>query len=340
MALNNTSQVMLRNLDLLHSGKVLIVNFPDDELLVELQTHRPDLVIHAVTSNFANFQRHPLRAPHYATCAASIECDERVSQVIVFYPKAKAEFQMLLANIQACISDNANILVVGETRGGVKSVEKLLPAATRSQKRDSARHCALYLVTELPPMAEFNLHDYAEYYPITVAGISVEVCSLPGVFSHGELDIGTAQLLNDLPRLKGEVLDFGCGSGVISAFLAKRQPELAVTALDVSALATAATELTFQRNGLTAKTLLSDGLASVSETFSHIVTNPPFHTGIATDYDVTEQFIKRSRAILHAQGQLWLVANSFLKYPPILAQTYRHVTTLSKTSKFAVYNGY
>lgn len=37
--------------------------------------------------------------------------------------------------------------------------------------------------------------------------------------------------------MKGELLDFGCGAGVIGSVLAKRNPDLKVNMVDISALA-------------------------------------------------------------------------------------------------------
>ena len=49
-----------------------------------------------------------------------------------------------------------------------------------------------------------------------------------------------------------------------------------------------------------------------------ILTNPPFHTGVHTDYSATENLLRKAREHLRKGGELRLVANSFLSYQPMI----------------------
>ncbi len=72
-----------------------------------------------------------------------------------------------------------------------------------------------------------------------------------GVFSQNRLDVGTAVLLPHLSQVtSGKIADFGCGAGVISAYLAKLNPKNRIFALDVDAFALASTKMTFEKNNL------------------------------------------------------------------------------------------
>ncbi|MBS7676150.1 methyltransferase, partial [Vibrio cholerae] len=84
----------------------------------------------------------------------------------------------------------------------------------------------------------------------------LKVVSLPGVFSHGRLDRGTELLLEHLDKLpSGNLLDFGCGAGVLGAAVKRRYPHNTVTMLDVDAFAAASSRLTLAANGLEAEVL-------------------------------------------------------------------------------------
>ena len=72
--------------------------------------------------------------------------------------------------------------------------------------------------------------------------------------------------------------------------------------------------------------------------FDLIVSNPPFHTGIATDYTIAEAFLSNAKQHLTKVGKLSIVANSFLKYPPILEAQFGSFHTVYKNNKFAVYS--
>ena len=60
-----------------------------------------------------------------------------------------------------------------------------------------------------------------------------------GVFSKGELDVGSRLLLDALPTLSGDVLDIGCGWGAIGVAIAKANKAARVTMVDVNRRATA-----------------------------------------------------------------------------------------------------
>ena len=163
--------------------------------------------------------------------------------------------------------------------------------------------------------------------------------SIPGVFNHGGLDAGTKMLLENVTIIKqGSVLDFGCGAGLIATFLGLQNPALNFTCSDVSALAIYATTQTLKLNNINGKAVLSDGLTRISDKFDLIISNPPFHTGIATDYTVAEAFLSNAKQHLTKSGKLTIVANSFLKYPPILEAQFGCYQTTFKNNKFAVYS--
>ncbi len=61
-----------------------------------------------------------------------------------------------------------------------------------------------------------SLESLAQTYELPLAEGPLKVISLPGVFSHGRLDRGSALLLEHLDKLpSGHLLDFGCGAGVL-----------------------------------------------------------------------------------------------------------------------------
>ena len=91
-----------------------------------------------------------------------------------------------------------------------------------------------------------------------------------------------------------------------------------VTLTDRNPLAVRATTETFRKNNLTGTVIESDVFAQVTGTFDIILCNPPFHTGIETDYSFMERFARDARKHLNVGGEIYLVANSFLAYQPTL----------------------
>ena len=215
--------------------------------------------------------------------------------VILLFPKSKAELAFTLATIASYLVENCKVLFVGEKKGGVQSAPKLgQHFLNNCQKVDAARHCLLFagIVREEQLNKKFNLEDWFKEYKVTIDDIKITIASLPGVFSQQKLDVGTSLLLNNLPKnLTGKVLDFGCGAGVISCFIGKKYPTSLLSLLDVSALALTSAEKTLALNGIQATTFPSNSLNNVEGQYQHIVSNPPFHQGVNTHYQATEDFL-------------------------------------------------
>ena len=178
-----------------------------------------------------------------------------------------------------------------------------------------------------------------ESFDIEVADTAVQVRSLPGVFSHGRLDAGTRLLLETLAKEKvqGEVLDFGCGAGIIGSWLGNRHPGCQLSLLDTEAMALESSRQTLTANDLEGQVIASHGLGAVSGKYDWIISNPPFHEGVKTRYDVTEAFLADCRRHLGRGGQLRIVANSFLKYAPLIKQAFGHCQELARRDGFTIY---
>jgi 16S rRNA (guanine1207-N2)-methyltransferase len=158
------------------------------------------------------------------------------------------------------------------------------------------------------------------------------------VFNHGKLDIGTAILLEHVAHIhQGTVLDFACGAGLVGSYLLQQQPALKLYCSDVSALAVESSKATFALNNQTATVLAADGIPNGTPLFDHIISNPPFHTGIKTDYSVAQKFIDDSKGKLKSGGSLTLVANAHLPYSEWLKTTFGNVKELARRQGFVVY---
>ena len=87
-----------------------------------------------------------------------------------------------------------------------------------NSKIDSARRCGLYHFS-LQNKPNFELKNFWKTYQHSTLE-DLTIYSLPGVFSAAELDTGTGLLLSTIDnKIKGKVLDLGCGAGVIGSMI-------------------------------------------------------------------------------------------------------------------------
>ena len=334
--LSAASQVLVRNAELFASGKWLLVN-PTDAHICQSLDNQDIAVFHQFYDIYQQSQRAGQATQHHF--AVSYTTEQQFDGAVVYMPKSKEHARMLLANIAACLKPGASLMLVGENKSGVKGADKILePYCEQVNKIDSARHCALYSGQLSKAVKPFELAQWQTVQTIEIAGIKYKICSLPGVFNHGQVDTGTRILLENLPHYHGgRVLDFGCGAGIIGCFIALAKPQSKVVMSDVSALAIYCATQSAALNNITAEVVASNGLQDIKPKFTTIITNPPFHTGIQTDYSVTENFIAGIKNYLTSEGSLILVANQFLRYAELLEKRFKAVSLIKQTTQFSVY---
>jgi 16S rRNA (guanine1207-N2)-methyltransferase len=336
MSLTNISQLLLRNLELLNAKEPLFINLLPDDFTKTYLLKNPTAQVTSYNTHFEYYQQH--KTNNQVTCvfSAHYQTNKKHDLVILQFPKSKTELNFTLNMISEHLNPDAKIVIVGENKSGIKSIEKLTKETFSScHKIDSARHCILFLASIAVQKTPFDLSNWYQYYTVELDNINVKVAALPGVFSQNALDKGSAILLENLPKTpKGKILDFGCGAGVIASYLGKVFPETQLSLLDVSALALNSAEKTLSLNGLKGHVFASNSLSEVKSKYDHVVSNPPFHQGNKTNYVATERFLSEIKRFLAKDGEVTIVANSFLRYQPIMEQF------IGKTIKNCTKNGF
>jgi 16S rRNA (guanine1207-N2)-methyltransferase len=109
-----------------------------------------------------------------------------------------------------------------------------------------------------------------------------------------------------------------------------------VTLLDSSALAVESSRLTLAANGLQGEVLPSDGLSELDGHFDWIISNPPFHRGVASDLDVAAEFFQRAGTFLAENGRIVIVFNRHLPYLRWLQSAFDQVDRLAENEEFTV----
>lgn len=334
--MDNTSQILQRSAELFDGQQLLLVNPTSDDLTLELPADW-----HVWSWDYATFLglRNRLDESRLSFSHVCPQVEE-LDGAILIMPKAIERAEYALAQIAPLLRIGCPLYLVGEKKGGITRAEKLLAKqGDRVEKLDSARHCQLWRACVTGDAVAFNLADWQQQVTLSFPDQQVELLSLPGVFSHARLDEGSALLLEEMtPLPAGKVLDFGCGAGVLSVVLARRNPASRFELVDVDALALYCANHTLQLNGVEADVYPTDGLSDVHGRFAAVVSNPPFHTGVRHDTSIAERFFNSVTRHLLPGGELRIVANGFLKYPALIEAHIGPCQVLRENNKFKVYS--
>ena len=189
-------------------------------------------------------------------------------------------------------------------------------------------------------------------YPVVtdLADFGLRVAAFGAAFAGAGLDLGTRFLLDRLgaddgptPGAEGaaprDVVDLGCGTGLLAAWAARRWPDARVVAADRSEAAVRSAALTARENGVAdrVRTVRDDAGATLADASADVVLlNPPFHDGAAVRTDAAHRMFATAGRVLRPRGELWCVWNSHLRYRPALERAVGPTTQVARDPRFTV----
>ncbi|MTI13443.1 class I SAM-dependent methyltransferase [Sansalvadorimonas verongulae] len=338
----NPSRLLLRNSSELDVKRLLLVMPPADSVVADLGSELPSTDISVFTTVCESAQTAGRSLPGnkvvYTHDVAQLQ--GAFEAIVVFLQKSKPLMDAMLGQLCPKLAEGGMLWLVGENGTGIKSWKKRLGQWGDIDIAFNGCHSGLLALLPDDTVRSPAPALKETAFSVGVAGTEITVRTLPGVFSHGRLDVGSRLLLETLAKenIRGQILDFGCGAGVIGSWLAMRHNRCRSTLLDTDAMALESARRTLEANNIEGgKVIASHGLSELKGRYDWIISNPPFHEGVKTRYDVTEQFLKDCKNHLCKGGQLRIVANSFLKYRPLIEDAFGHCEELAKGQGFTVY---
>lgn len=228
------------------------------------------------------------------------------------------------------------VVVAGSKEDGVQSLRKRLTALGLDVDHLAKYHAqAFWFRTSGDSAALIASLKPAE---TVVAG---QFRTLPGMFSHEEIDPGSAFLARYLPKdFRKDAADFGAGWGYLTSELYAKSPAVASIDLyeaDHLALEAARKNITALHPSLQTRYHWHDlAREEVKARYDLIIMNPPFHEGHAAEPGLGQAFIKTASKALRPGGELLLVANRGLPYEPILAAEFKSSGETARNARFKV----
>ncbi|WP_299954324.1 class I SAM-dependent methyltransferase [uncultured Roseobacter sp.] len=258
-----------------------------------------------------------------------VAAEEQYAAAVVSLPRAKSEARALIA--EAARRTQGPLIIDGQKTDGVDSMLRDVRKRTKIEGPLSKAHGKLFWVTD--PDAD-TFEDWAAGPALTEGGF----WTAPGVFSADGIDPASALLVDTLPdRLGKRVADLGAGWGFLSAHILTRPDveELHLVEAGHMALDCARHNVTDPRaqfhwaNAMTWRP---------EERLDTVVMNPPFHAARSADPTLGQAFLRTAAQALHAQGQLWMVANRHLPYEATLQSLFAKTSEVAGDRRFKLFH--
>ncbi|CAI8780573.1 23S rRNA (guanine(1835)-N(2))-methyltransferase RlmG [Kosakonia quasisacchari] len=323
-------------------GPVLIFNDSFGALACALVSHRPVSVNDSHIAELA--AQHNLRINDLDETAVTLQdslspLPANPALVLIKVPKQLALLEQQLRALRNVVTSQTRIIAGAKSRDVHNSTialfEKILGPTTTTLAWKKARliNCTFSApaLDESSVLASWKLD-----------GTNWTIHNHANVFSRSGLDIGARFFLQHLPEnVEGEMVDLGCGNGVIGLKLLAQNPNSRVLFADESAMAVASARLNVEANLPEAversEYMINNSLSGVEpDRFDAIVCNPPFHQQSAITDHIAWQMFNDARFCLKYGGELRIVGNRHLDYFRKLKRVFGNCETLATNNKFVV----
>ncbi|MBR4170481.1 MAG: methyltransferase [Kiritimatiellae bacterium] len=282
----------------------------------------------------------PVRLACTAQIPAARSEDGRYDFAVFTYTPGLMTAELLLdqlEDIHQNLRVGGKILLAAETQGDplFKQLREIFGNYTVLSLGNKKRpHCVLSLKqAELKKPRSFS----ATFQSSVPGHDPVSFVSLPGVFCHRRPDMGglalsevvTKELANFPPNPDGslQLLDMGCGCGLVGILVATSTPITRVAFVDSHARALEATRRNAEAAGLKdiAVYVLSD-TGAPQRGYDIFVGNPPYYS----EYRIADIFLDTAFQILHRKGLCYTVAKTETALGRHQKEVFGNVTVLPR----------
>ena len=325
-------------------SRVLIVNDSFGALACGLSAYQVTALSDSWLSqqaNRINFQANQLDLSQLNLLDSLTLPTSQFDCLLIKVPKTLALLEYQLHLLKPCLHADTQIIAAGMVKNLSanvwKLVEKIWGPTSSSLAVKKAR--LIFVCPDFTQVLPEN--PYPSYFEYPEMGW--RIANHANVFSRESLDIGTRFLLQHLPEQAGpEIIDLGCGNGIVGMALARRFPTAKISFIDESFMAVASARQNFAQLGpetSSADFIAADGLSDFAKQSSDcIVCNPPFHQQHSVGDHIAWQMFKQAFQVLRSGGELRVIGNRHLNYHLSLKKIFGNCHQVASNAKFVIFS--
>jgi 16S rRNA (guanine1207-N2)-methyltransferase len=260
--------------------------------------------------------------------------------VLIKVPKTLALLEDQLIRLRPLLRRDTRVMVAAMLRGLPRTVWPLLERIVGPTDTAPGWKKAKLISVTPDPALPLPQSPYPVSYRLE--GTDHLISNHANVFSRDGLDIGTRFFLQHLPVRPAvhDIVDLGCGNGVVGLLAAERHPHATLHFVDESFMAVASARDNFRRafgDGRVAEFRIGDGLRDfAAASVDLVLCNPPFHQQQAVDDQIAKSMFRQSRRALRAGGELWVIGNRHLGYHVALKRLFGNCELVASNAKFVI----
>jgi 23S rRNA (guanine1835-N2)-methyltransferase len=293
-----------------------------------------------------NIEQNQLDASKIQHLSCLDELPKTADIILYKIPKSKSLLVEQLIKIKNSVSPQTLFIAADKAKeihsSTLKLFEKYLGVTTTSLAVKKARlvFCQLDSETILPSPQQ---SPYPTLWSMHNKSLNRDfiISNHANVYSREKLDIGGRYFIENLPKIKtnGQVIDLGCGNGVIGLSVLASEPSAQVQFFDESHMAITSAKENINTNlpelVNQCQFHLNDCLTGVdSNSVDLILCNPPFHQQNATTDHIAWQMFKDSHRVLKKGGELRIIGNRQLAYHIKLKRIFGNEKLIASNDKF------
>jgi 16S rRNA G1207 methylase RsmC len=272
------------------------------------------------------------------------ELPESIDVILYKIPKTKSLLVDQLTQINQKYNHNTLFLAADKAKEIHSSTLKLFEKHLGTTKTSLAVKKARLVFCEIEHKKNNSASNQISTWSLESnqnKALSFSIANLSNVYSREKLDIGARYFIENLPDVKPDtnIIDLGCGNGVIGLSMLDKEPDINITFIDESYMAIESARTNIKENfpkQFTQCTFeLNDCLSGVEGgSVDLILCNPPFHQQTATTDHIAWQMFKDSHRVLKKGGELRIIGNRQLAYHIKLQRIFGNEKLIASNDKF------